>query len=145
MTNTITDKDADLIALLRVNARESVASLARKLGVSRTTAQDRIRRLEESGAIEGYTVRLAEQVRRDAIRAFVTISVEPRKAVDVTMALKQYAAVESLHTVSGKYDLIAVVRTRSVEDMDRLLDQIGEVGGVTDTESAIVLSTKFRR
>ena len=50
---SLTPKDEELIALLRVNAREPVASLARKLGLSRTTVQDRLRRLEQQGVIAG--------------------------------------------------------------------------------------------
>ena len=55
----MTPKDRQLIDLLRANARESVSALARKLGVARTTVQERLRRLEESGTIAGYTVRMA--------------------------------------------------------------------------------------
>ncbi|TMJ40137.1 MAG: winged helix-turn-helix transcriptional regulator, partial [Alphaproteobacteria bacterium] len=72
---TFTRKDEDLLALLRLNAREPVASLARKLKLSRTTVQDRIKRLEEQGVIEGYAVRLASAVDKGSIRAYVTISV----------------------------------------------------------------------
>ncbi|MGI9464738.1 MAG: Lrp/AsnC family transcriptional regulator, partial [Aestuariivirgaceae bacterium] len=57
----LTRKDEELIALLKLNARESVASLARKLGLSRTTVQDRLKRLEEQRVIEGYSVKLSEQ------------------------------------------------------------------------------------
>ena len=53
-------KDEELINVLRANAREPVASLARKLGVSRTTVQDRLKRLEEQGVIAGYTLKLAK-------------------------------------------------------------------------------------
>ena len=52
-------KDRSLIALLRANARESTASLARKLGVARSTVQERLTRLEKDGTIAGYTVRVA--------------------------------------------------------------------------------------
>jgi DNA-binding Lrp family transcriptional regulator len=53
--------------------------------------------------------------------------------------------VEALYSVSGKYDLIAVVRTGSAEEMDRFLDLAGVAPGVTGTESAVILSTKFDR
>jgi DNA-binding Lrp family transcriptional regulator len=53
--------------------------------------------------------------------------------------------VEALYSVSGKYDLIAVVRTTSAQDMDKLLDVTGVIPGVTGTESAVILSTKLDR
>ncbi|MGE0240101.1 MAG: Lrp/AsnC family transcriptional regulator [Parvibaculaceae bacterium] len=141
----LTQKDEDLLALLRVNAREPVASLARKLKLSRTTVQDRIRRLEEQGVIAGYAVRLASPVDKGSIRAYVTISVEARRLVEVGRALAKLAQIEALHSVAGKFDLVALARTPSAEDMDRMLDAIGLIPGVTRTESAIILSTKIDR
>jgi len=144
MTN-ISAKDEELIALLRVDAREPVASLARKLGLSRTTVQDRLRRLEDSGIIAGYAVKLAQEIDKGGIRAFVTISVEPRRQVDVAKAISRLPQIETLHTVSGKYDLVALVRTGSAEDMDRLIDDVGLIPGVTRIETAVILSTKLDR
>jgi len=141
----LTAKDDELIALLRVDAREPVASLARKLGLSRTTVQDRLRRLEQNGVIAGYAVKLAREIDRGGIRAYVTISVEPRRQIDVAKAVTRLPQVETLHTVSGKFDLIAQVKTASAEDMDRLIDQVGLIGGVTQIETAVILSTKLDR
>lgn len=141
----LTRKDEELIALLKLNARESVASLARRLGLSRTTVQDRLKRLEEQRVIEGYSVKLSDETNRGGISAYVSLEVEPRRSIDVTSALSAIAQIEALYTVSGKYDILALVTARSTDDIDRLLDEIGQIGGVTRTESAIVLSTKLDR
>lgn len=108
----LTRKDEELIGLLRINAREPVASLARKLGLSRSTVQDRLKRLEEQGAIAGYGVRLAEDVRQGGIRSWVTLEIEHRRAAEVTRALMKLPEIEMLHTVSGKFDCVALVRAR---------------------------------
>lgn len=141
----LTPKDEELIALLRVNAREPVAALARKLGLSRTTVQDRLRRLEESGTIAGYSVRLGGERLQDGIRAFITIAIEPRRQVEAAKMMMRYPQVEALHTVSGKYDLVAQVRAPSAEAMDKLIDELGTGPGVTRIETAVILSTKLDR
>ena len=141
----LTVKDEELINVLRANAREPVASLARKLGVSRTTVQDRLKRLEEQGVIAGYTVKLAKEQTARGIAALVTISVEPRRQVEVAKILAKFMQIETLHTVSGKIDLIAMVRTATSEDMDKVIDQIGVISGVTEIETAVILSTKVDR
>lgn len=141
----ITAKDEDLIALLKVDAREPVASLARKLGLSRTTVQDRLRRLEQAGVISGYSLKLSRDIDAGGMRAFVTLSVEPRRQVDVGKTLARFPQIETLHTVSGKYDLVAQVRTNTSEDMDRLIDGVGLIPGVTRIETAVILSTKLDR
>jgi DNA-binding Lrp family transcriptional regulator len=142
---TMTDKDEQLLALLRLNAREPVASLARKLQVSRTTVQDRLRRLEESGAIEGYSVRLGKSRSVPGISAIVTVYVEPRQAADVTKRIAGLPQIEPLYTVSGKFDLVAIVKAPTSEHMDKILDDLSEMKGVTDIETAVILSTKLDR
>ncbi len=141
----VTEKDEQLIALLRTNARLPVSELARRLGVSRTTIQDRLRRLEISGVIAGYSVRLAQEGTTDGILAHVELSVEPRKTQQVVRDLMRMPQVETLHTVSGKFDLIARIRALTTDHIDKVLDDIGIINGVTRTESAIILSTKLDR
>src|SRR5437764_6716976 len=75
----MTPQDHALLQLLKANARESTAELARKLGLSRTTVQDRIRRLERDGVIAGYTVRLDGQLGQRQIRAEVLLNVNPKQ------------------------------------------------------------------
>ncbi len=141
----ITPKDEELIALLKMDAREPVASLARKLGLSRTTVQDRLRRLESSGVISGYSLKLSREMDAGGMRAFVTLSVEPRRQIDVARTLGRFPQIETMHTVSGKFDLVAQVKTATSEDMDRLIDDIGLIPGVTRIETAVILSTKLDR
>ena len=141
----ITPKDEELIALLKVDSREPVAALARKLGLSRTTVQDRLKRLEDSGVIAAYTIRLAREMEQGGMRAFVTFSVEPGRQIDVGRMLAKFPQIETLHTVSGKFDLIAQVRTASSEAMDRLIDDIGQIPGITRIETSVILSTKLDR
>jgi DNA-binding Lrp family transcriptional regulator len=139
------DLDEHLLARLRENARAPVAELARALGLSRTTVQSRLARLERTGVIAGYSVKLAESWQAAQVHAYVMITVEPKQAAAVTAALKRLAGVRTLQSVSGPYDLIAAVQAGSVRDMDALIDEIGAVKGVERTNSSIVLSTKFDR
>lgn len=139
------DTDRALLALLRVNAREPAAALARKLGLARSTVQDRIARLEREGIICGYTVRLAEAAETRRLRAVVMISADPKRADRVTAELKKMPEVRSLSAVAGPYDLIAVVEADSTSEMDQSLDRIGRAHGVARTVSSIILSEKFSR
>ena len=141
----LTSQDKELIALLKVNARMSVSELARQLGVSRTTVQDRLCRLEERGQIAGYTVRLGTEVERGAVMAYIMIVYEPKKASRIVVELKSMGAVETLESVSGKIDLMAKAVVETPEALDRLLDKMGAIDGVLSTESALVLSTKLDR
>lgn len=137
------DTDTKLLALLRANAREPTASLARKLGLARSTVQERIARLERDGIIKGYTVRVSEDTVR--LRAIVMIAADARAADRVAIELKKMPEVRSLSAVSGAFDMIAVVETDTTARMDAMLDRIGRAHGVKQTVSSIILSEKFSR
>jgi len=139
------DLDDNLLARLRENARTPVAELARALGLSRTTIQSRLAKLERNGIIAGYSVRLSGAYGAARVHAFMMLTVEPKQSAAVTAALKRMPGVRRLQSVSGSFDLIATVEAADVAEMDGVIDQIGSVAGVERTNSSIVLSTKFDR
>jgi DNA-binding Lrp family transcriptional regulator len=140
-----TNKDNELLSLLRVNAREPVSSLARKLGVSRSTVNDRLRKLERDGTITGYLVKLGADAQAGGFTAMISLGVEPRRQIDVGKSLSHFSEIETLYAVSGKVDFIARARTVSAEAMDGLIDRVATIPGVTDLETAVILSTKLDR
>lgn len=139
------ETDRKLLALLQADAREPISSIARKLGVSRSTIQSRITRLEDRDIIGGYTVRLSDDYARARIRAHVLITVAPKLAPRVDAELKKMLEVTSLYSISGVNDLIAIVSADTTSEMDRVLDDIGSITGIERTTTSIVLSTKFER
>ncbi|SEM73009.1 transcriptional regulator, AsnC family [Roseovarius tolerans] len=144
MTQQIDETDRNLIALLQDNARLPVATLARRLGLARTTVQARLDRLESSGVIAGYALRLG-QAARAALRATALLSIEPRTGPAVLARLKSLPQVRRVHTTSGRFDLIVTIEAETTEALDETLDRIGEAKGVKGSESLIHLSTKLDR
>lgn len=142
---TLKDKDWRLLTMLSENARMSTSSLARKLGLSRTTVQAKIERLERDGIIVGYGVRLSDEFESGLIKAHVLITLAAKALGQVTQELRDIDEVRTLHSVSGSFDLIAVVAAASVAELDAIVDRIGGIPGVDKTLSSIVLSTKIRR
>ncbi|MCD7099466.1 Lrp/AsnC family transcriptional regulator [Stenotrophomonas sp. MMGLT7] len=140
-----TPAEEQLLSLLREDARASTAQIARRLGLSRTTVQSRIDRLEQQGIISGYTVRVHDDYERGRIRAHIMITVLPKHMTAVVKALHAIPEVRALHSVSGAHDLIALGVVPTVGEMDVLTDRIGAIDGVERTTSSIVLSTKFER
>ena len=137
--------DRRLIAALQRNARQSISDLSRELDLSRTTVQKRLAQLETNGVITGYKVKLSDTYRAETFQAYVNLVVDPRMSNTVAASLERMSQVEALYTVSGKIDLVAILRVRSPQELDAALDRIGELDGVRDTDSNIVLSTKFDR
>ncbi len=139
------DLDRSMLTLLGADARISVATLARRLKVARSTIQARLERLETTGIIAGYTVKLGEAARQGRIRATVLLTIEPRAQANVLTRLRSIPEVERVHTTSGRVDLLLQVAASSTTALDQVLDQIGEMTGVRQSESLIHLSTKLDR
>lgn len=135
------DVDQRLIALLRGDARASIAALAKSLRVSRGTVQNRLKKLQASGTIVGYTVRLKPQAEQHRIRALMTIAVEGNRTDAVLAALRGHPAVEALHSTNGRWDVVAELRADSLEAFDRVLARIRLVEGIVSTETSLLLSS----
>jgi DNA-binding Lrp family transcriptional regulator len=133
--------DRRLLSMLRDNARVSVAAMAKSLGVARGTVQNRLARLEADGVIAGYTVRLKLQGEDQGIRALMTVAVEGNRTDEVLRALKGDPAVCALHTTNGRWDIVAELRTESLEAVDRVLGRIRQIDGISNTETSLLLST----
>jgi DNA-binding Lrp family transcriptional regulator len=141
----ITVEQQRLLALLRRNARESTASLARRLGIARTTVQERIRRLERDGVIAGYTVRVSDDFARQRITAQVLINVDPKSGERVVRELEARPWVRAVYALSGVFDYEVRIEGGTTEELDRALDAIGRIDGIQRTQTSIVLSVKFER
>lgn len=133
--------DRRLLSLLREDARATIASLAKQLGVARGTVQNRIARLENDGTIVGYSVRLKPQVEEHRIRALMTIAVEGNRIDAVIAALRGDPAVGALHSTNGRWDIVAELRADSLASFDQVLGRIRQLDGISSTETSLLLST----
>ncbi|WP_308911803.1 Lrp/AsnC family transcriptional regulator [Pseudokordiimonas caeni] len=139
------DTDRALIDLLKADARLPLSELARRMGVSRSTVQDRLSRLEGRGVIAGYTVRLNEQMTERDVRAHVFLKIVPKAQDEVVAQAKKLKELLSLYTISGEFDLAAILRAETTAALDQALDALGRLKGVERTQSAVILSTKVER
>lgn len=115
--------------------------MAKALGVARGTVQNRLARLEADGVIVGYTVRLKREAEDQRIRALMTVAVEGNRTDEVLKALRGDPAVCALHTTNGRWDIVAELRTDSLEAVDRALGRIRQIEGISTTETSLLLST----
>lgn len=137
--------DRNIIGLLGADARMSVATLSRRLKVARSTIQARLERLETTGVIAGYTLKLGEGARQGRLRASVLLTIEPRAQAGILQRLKAIAEVERVFTTSGRFDLLLQIACPNTQVLDQVLDQIGTITGVKSSESLIHLSTRVDR
>lgn len=134
------DLDLRLIGLLRDDARLPNATLARRLGVSRGTVQNRIERLLQSGLLLGFTVRLRADAAAGAVRAMMAIELRAAEARQVVAALRRMPEVGRVHSTNGRWDLIAELDTPDLAALDRALTAIRALKAVANSETSILLA-----
>ena len=145
MKEQMDDLDRKMIALLKVNARLPLARLAKALGIARSTAQLRLKALEDQAIITGYTLSLGRLVDSNRICAMVLIALAPQSEASVITALRKRHEITRLQTVSGRYDLCVHLQAETTHELDALIDRIRILDGVAETFSTIFLSTKIDR
>ena len=135
------DTDRQLIALLRKDARMSVATLALKIGVSRGTAANRLRKLEDEHVVVGFTVRLRPDAEPNHIRAWMNVLVDGNQTRAVIASLLGEPGVEALHDTNGRWDLLAELRAETMAQLSQLLERVRLIKGIANTETSILLAT----
>lgn len=133
--------DQQLIALLRTDARASVATLAAKLKVSRGTVTNRIAKLEDGGVITGYTVRLRPDTVPDQIRAWMSITVEGNRTREVVAMLLGEPGITGLFDTNGRWDLLAEISSASLQELADVLERVRLIKGIAGTETSIHLQS----
>ncbi|MGZ3158341.1 MAG: Lrp/AsnC family transcriptional regulator [Burkholderiaceae bacterium] len=144
-TSNLDETDNKILALLMDDARLPVTSIAKKVGMARTTVIARINNLEKRGVITGYGVRLNQELFQPAVRAYVGITIDPHHAAALVKTLQLMPEVEMLCAVSGSVDYMLTLRCPSTSALDKLLDQVGATQGVRQTSTSIILTKRIDR
>jgi DNA-binding Lrp family transcriptional regulator len=134
------DLDRRLIALLREDARLPGATLARRLGVSRGTVQNRIERLRAAGVLLGFTARLRGDAEGAPVRAVMSIEVRSADTRAVVAALRRMPDVGRVHSTNGRWDLVAEINAADLGALDRALGEIRALKPVANSETSILLA-----
>lgn len=136
--------DHALLDALRQHGRASYAELARQVGLSAPSVQDRVKRLEERGFITGYAAVVPPAALGLGVTALVGIEQsEGADQEDVARRLRDVAAIEDCWLVAGDESFVAKVRVADVADLERTLAALQRLRGVSRTRTTVVLSTRW--
>ena len=134
--------DYQILDLLQSDAQTTQMEIAARVGLSQPAVADRVRKLEESGAIVGYVARLDPRAMGNDVRAFVGVRIShPRHHEPFARRIAELPEVLECHRVAGLDSYLLKVVTRDTESLDRLIsDALRRIAGVTRTHTTVVLS-----
>ncbi len=132
--------DIEILDLLGVDARRTLADIAGRVSLSAPAVKRRIERLERDGVITGYTVELDQAKLGRPIEAFAELQFSgDTRVADISAVADGLAEVEAVYTIAGDPDALARIRVRDVPDLRRVIDLLRRSGKVTGTKTLMVL------
>ena len=143
IVGSMNNLDSQIIALLKRNARMSVTQMAQELAVSRVTIDTHIKKMEQSGVITGYTVKLGTEEFRHKVSGWILISVTANEEERAIEQLINMPEITRLHTTNGKWDLAAEIQVLSLENFDSTISRLRQVTGIMDTDTSLLLSSRI--
>jgi len=138
--------DLSILDLLQENCKRPLASIGEAVGLSSPTVMERIHKLEEAGVIQGYVALLDARRLGLDVTAFIGVSLGPPRLIAAfEREVAEIDDVLECHHVTGSYTLLLKVKTENTENLEVLIDRVRSLGGVTRTETMVVLSTTTER
>lgn len=137
----IDELDRGILSRLATNSRTPYRKIAEELGVSESTVFVRVKKMVDSGVITRFTLTVDPKKAGRPTGCFILISADPNRYEKVLSQLAKLPDVLEIHDLAGQYDIILKVRTSSQRELTRILDTIGSIDGVLQTQTSVVLRT----
>ncbi len=138
--------DLQILDLLQENCKQPLAAIGAKVGLKAPSVMERVHKLEEAEIIQGYTAVLDARALGKDVTAFIGVSIGHPKGIGAFE--RQIAGIPEVldcHHVTGNHTLMVKVKTANTESLERLIDGMRSIEGVTRTETMVVLSTHAER
>lgn len=138
------DLDRRLLAELNLDARLTQVALSARVGLSRSAVQERLKRLEREGVIQGYTLRLGTMPPA-GLRAYLLVKDSGPDHARALRALEGFPEVRVADSVAGEIGLVLQLEVASVEDLNRVRDEVAKLPGIASTQTLLVMKAEFSR
>lgn len=139
------DIDKEILRLLRQDGRRTVRDVANQVGLTVAPVKRRIDRLEETGVISGYTVRVDSAKVESELEAVVELRVAGNLELEMILAFAEgIPEVIEVLTLAGDPDAIARIRAANIHDLQRVVNLLRTNGNVTGTKTLVVLNSWSR-
>jgi DNA-binding Lrp family transcriptional regulator len=139
MSNELDSTDQKIMQLLREDSRKSFVDIGAKIGLSESAVRRRVKNLMDNGLIKKFTIEMGTSNKTSAI---TFISVDSHVETDIICAkLMDLNSIEVIYEITGQYDIAVIITAPAISDINRCVDNLRKIEGVSDTNTVIVLRT----
>lgn len=139
MSSGLNSIDEKILSILQSDSRKPFVDIATEIGLSESAVRRRIKNLLDSETIKRFTIELNTKNRTSAITLISVASSADSSAVSTD--LMDLKGVEIIYEITGQYDIAAIISASSVSEINRCIDEVRKIEGVSDTNTVIVLKT----
>ena len=132
--------DAGIIRCLTKDARMNASRISQQVNLSLSAVLERIKKLEASGLIKGYTAVIDERMAGFDVQALISIRLEhPKYNVEFAQQMLSNERVMECFYITGDFDYMARISVGSTEELTNVLNSIKQIPGVSLTRTYVVL------
>jgi Lrp/AsnC family transcriptional regulator, regulator for asnA, asnC and gidA len=138
-SNNLDTLDERIVGILRIDSRKPFVEVANEIGLSESAVRRRVKNLVKDGIIRRFTIELNTGDKTSAITLISVSSTSDSSAV--TSKLMELDGVEVIYEITGQYDIAAIIKARTIEHINKCIDEVRKIQGVSDTNTVIILKT----
>lgn len=139
MSSETDEIDEKIIQILQADSRRAFVDIANQIGLSESAVRRRVKNLVDKGIIKRFTIELGASDKTSAITLISVASTADTSAV--SSRLMQLNGVKVVYEITGQYDIAAIIAAPAIVDINRCIDDIRKIEGVSDTDTVIILKT----
>src|ERR671924_695721 len=139
MSAKVDETDEKIIRILQADSRKAFVEIANEIGLSESAVRRRVKNLVDSGVIKRFTIELGASDKTSAITLISVASSADTSTVSAK--LMSLAGVEVVYEITGQYDIAAIIAAPAIAEINKSIDDIRKIEGVSDTNTVIILKT----
>ena len=133
------DSDKKIVGVLKENSRQSFVEIGKEVRLSEAAVRRRVKRLTDSGYLKRFTVELDQST---GAKALTFIAVSPTVPIPaVSKFLQKLDGVEGVYEITGEYDILSNISGQNITEVNRCIDEIRRINGVSNTNTIIILKS----
>ena len=139
MSARVDETDEKIIRILQADSRRAFVEIANEIGLSESAVRRRVKNLLDKMIIKRFTIELGAS---DKTSAITLISVA--STADTSLVSKQLMnlnGVKVVYEITGQYDIAAIIAAPAIADINKCIDDVRKIEGVSDTDTVIILKT----